>query len=215
MRDLQELYKVYPYLENINKTNENIIEKSVSFRNLEAGEYLKTYKESCLGFLFVLSGNIKVQRITDNGDETNIHNIEKGGLCHEALSCFYNLKPLNIEGIAIQNSKIALIPAEIFNNYIVRNPLFLIEAYKDLYSKFSNVVQIKEEKIHDSLETRIIKFLMRKNTSIIYATQKEIAFEIDSAREAVSRKLKKLEELGYIKVMRGKIQILKDLQELI
>lgn len=214
MDKFEVLYKIYPFLKGINESTKGIIEKNIYFKELESGEYIKTYRESCAGFLFVLSGSIKVQRITDEGEETNIHNIEKGGLCHEALSCFYNLKSLNIEGVALQNSQIALLSSDIFMKYIINNPEFLMYAYKDLYNKFGNVVEFKEEKNHDTLETRIIKYLARKNSNIIYATQREIAFEIDSAREAVSRKLKGLEKMGYIRVERGKIHLLKKFDDI-
>ena len=42
-----------------------------------------------------------------------------------------------------------------------------------------------------------------------------MAFELDSAREVISRKLKQLEKMGYLKLSRGKIQIEKDLNELL
>ena len=215
MSNLEKLYTIYPFLKEINNNNNGIIEKNIFFKKLMAGEYLKTNVESCVGFLFILNGSIKIQRITDNGEETNIHNIKQGGFCHEALSCFHNLQPLNIEGIAIQDSEIALLPSEIFTKYVLSDNSFLIQAYKDLYVKFNEAIKNKEEKIHDSLERRIVKYLLRKNSNTIYATQKEIAFEIDSAREAVSRKLKVLESLGYIKIMRGKIQVIKNLNELL
>ena len=59
--------------------------------------------------------------------------------------------------------------------------------------------------IHESLESRLIRLLINKNSKIIYATHSELAFEIDSVREVVSRKLKSIEKRGYIKLERGKI----------
>ena len=56
---------------------------------------------------------------------------------------------------------------------------------------------------------------MSKSSKSIYATHSELAFEIDSTREVVSRSLKKIEKQGFIKMLRGKIQILKDLNELL
>ena len=57
--------------------------------------------------------------------------------------------------------------------------------------------------------------LINKNSKIIYATHSELAFEIDSAREVVSRKLKNIEKRGYIKLERGKIVIIKNLKEIL
>lgn len=57
--------------------------------------------------------------------------------------------------------------------------------------------------------------LINKNGKIIYATHSQLAFEVDSVREVVSRKLKSIEKRGYIKLQRGKIVILKDLNEIL
>lgn len=87
--------------------------------------------------------------------------------------------------------------------------------YKDLYNKFNAVIENKERIIHESLESRLIRLLLSKNSKIIYATHGQLAFEVDSAREVVSRKLKSIEKSGYIKLQRGRIIILKDLNELL
>lgn len=67
--------------------------------------------------------------------------------------------------------------------------------------------------MHESLETRLVKLLINKNSNIIYTTHGELTFEIDSDREVVSRKLKSIEKRGYIKLERGKIIIIKNLKE--
>lgn len=214
-KKLSELYKCYPILKSINNHNVDIVSKSVIFKAVFANEYLKTSEKSCEGFLFVIKGNIKVHRINEEGNETNLYNIGRGELCHEALSCFLSYKSLNIVGKAIQDSYIAIIPPDIVKEYLLKDKDFLQEIYKDLYIKFRGVIENKEEISHKSIEHRLINLLMSKKSNIVYGTQSELAFEIDSAREVVSRKLKELERRGYIKVMRGKIQIIGDLTELL
>jgi len=81
--------------------------------------------------------------------------------------------------------------------------------------KFSNVIENKEKMLHESLETRIVKSLISRKSKIIYATHSELAFEINSVREVISRNLKSIEKRGYIKLERGKIIILKDLNEIL
>ncbi|NFL07344.1 Crp/Fnr family transcriptional regulator, partial [Clostridium botulinum] len=106
-----------------------------------------------------------------------------------------------------------IIPFEIVTEHLFKDSEFLKYMYKDIYSKFNTVIEKKEEKRHDSLETRIAKLLISKKSKIVYSTHKELAFEIDSTREVVSRKLKKFEQMGYVNLERGKIIILKDLNE--
>jgi CRP/FNR family transcriptional regulator len=215
LKDTEALYDMYPVLKNIDKNNGEIISTQAVFKTVYSDEFVAEAEETCHGVLFVIKGIIKIQKINKEGEETNLYNIKEGEFCHEALSCLSNLESLNITGKAIQDSKVCIIPFEIVRKYLIQDNEFLLYMYKDLYNKFSTVIGNKEEMIHESLETRLIKLLISKNSNIIYATHSELAFEIDSVREVVSRKLKGMEKLGYIKLERGKIVILNDLNEIL
>ncbi|MGL4736879.1 MAG: Crp/Fnr family transcriptional regulator, partial [Cellulosilyticaceae bacterium] len=80
--------------------------------------------------------------------------------------------------------------------------------YTNLYDKFSKVILDKEEMTHESIPDRLIKYLKKKNTPIIYTTHQEIASNLGTAREVVSRNLKKLEQDGLIQLERNKIKVL-------
>lgn len=212
---IKALYKVYPVLEKIDINNNGIIKAEAIFKTIYFDEYVKLAGGMCLGVLFVVKGTIKIQKVNENGDETNLYNISEGEFCHEALSCLSNLESLKIVGKAIQESKICVIPTSLVQKYCIEDNEFLLCMYKDLYNKFNNIIGNKEEIIHEALETRLVRLLISKNSKVIYATHSQLAFEIDSAREVVSRKLKGIEKMGYIKLERGKIVILKDLKEML
>ena len=214
-KDIQSLYDMYPVLKKIDKNNNEIISTQAIFKTVYSDEYVSGSESTCQGVLFVIKGIIKIQKINKDGEETNLYNIKQGEFCHEALSCLSNLESLNIAGKAIQDSKVCIIPFDIVGRYFIQDNEFLLYMYKDLYRKFNTVIENKEEMIHESLETRLIKFLISKNSNIIYATHNELAFEIDSVREVVSRRLKSIEKLGYIRLERGKILLLKDLNEIL
>lgn len=211
---INTLFETYPVLKDIDDNNGGIIGEKVQFKTLDADEQILSSKGACQGILFVLSGLINIKRINENGEETNLYNISRGELCHEALSCLLRYKPLNIIGCAVQNSDICIVPVEVVNKILLQSSEFLSYMYKDIYEKFTVVIKKKEDKNHKSIEERLVESLIDKKSSIIYSTHKDIAFEIDSSREVVSRKLKSLEKDGYVKLERGKIIIIKDLKEI-
>lgn len=215
MEYINKLYEAYPVLAQIDEENKGILGEKAIFKDLFADEYLSTNEGECIGFLFVISGSIKINKLNERGEETNLYNIERGQLCHEALSCFMNCKSLNIIGKAIQDSKICVIPFDVVNKYLLQDTLFLQYIYKDLYDKLKIIINVKEEVRHESLTNRLVKLLIDKKSRNIYITHNELAFELDSAREVVSRKLKELEKRGYLKLSRGKIQIEKNLNEVL
>lgn len=215
LKNIKSLYKAYPVLEKIDMDNDGIIKREAIFRIMHFNEYVKLTVGTCQGILFVIKGTIKIQKINENGDETNLYNIEQGEFCHEALSCLSSLESLKIVGKAIQNSEICIIPANIVEKYLMGDKEFLSYIYKDLYNKLNIIIENKERIIHESLDKRLIRLLINKDSKVIYITHSQLAFEIDSVREVVSRKLKGIEKRGYIKLQRGKISILKDLNELL
>ncbi|MFW2488907.1 Crp/Fnr family transcriptional regulator [Clostridium chromiireducens] len=213
--NIKTLYDNYSILKRINEKNDNVISKNAIFKTIYADEYVKSEEGLCTGILFVLKGSIKIEKINQNGDETNLYNLKQGEFCHAALYCISNFESLNIIGKAIQDSEICVIPIDVMRYYVIKDVEFLSYIYEDLYNKFKKVIENKEEIVHESLETRLIKLLSNKKNNIVYATHSELAFEIDSVREVVSRKLKQIEKKGYIKLERGKIIIIKDLNDLI
>ncbi|MBE6070546.1 MAG: Crp/Fnr family transcriptional regulator [Clostridium butyricum] len=213
MKNLELLYDKYPILKDINEHNEKIIDKNAQFKMLYSNEYISSAKGVCQGILFVASGTLKIQRLSEDGEETSLYDIKEGDICHEALSCLLDFRSLNIVGTAILDSIICIIPIDIVKQYLLKDSEFLKYIYEDLYRKFNVVIEKREEKNHNSLQTRLIKTLISKNSKIIYGTHRDLALEIDSTREVVSRNLKLIEKEEYIKIERGKITILKDLNE--
>ena len=214
-KDIKSLYNMYPVLKKIDTNNNEIVSTQAIFKTVYSDEYVSGAEAACQGVLFVIKGTIKIQKINKDGDETNLYNIKQGEFCHEALSCLSNLESLNITGKAIQDSKVCIIPFDIVEKNFVQDNEFLLYMYKDLYRKFNTVIENKEDMIHESLGARLIRLLINKNSKIIYATHNELAFEVDSVREVVSRKLKSIEKRGYIKLERGKIVIIKSLEEIL
>lgn len=209
---LNIFYKLYPVLKVIDDNNNNIISKKVIFKDLDIDQCISSSKDVCEGILFVIDGIINIRKLSVDGDETNLYDIKQGEICHEALSCLLKYKPLNILGTALTKSKVCIIPIEIVKRYILVDSEFLSYLYKDIYEKFYTVIKKKEDKNNKSLEERLLEYFKNKNSKTIYITHRELAFEVDSTREVVSRKLKELEKRGVINLERGKVNILKDLK---
>lgn len=154
---IKNLFSVYPVLKMIEEKNEGIIKNNVQFRTLQADEDISSKgKGTCQGILFVLNGNINIKRINEDGDETNLYNIGEGELCHEALSCLLSYKPLNIIGMALQKSEICIVPMDIVKKVLLESSEFLSYMYKDIYEKFTFVIEKKKIKIISLLNQELL-----------------------------------------------------------
>lgn len=183
LQNIEKFFAAYPILKEIDLKNDGRIKSNAIYKKIEEGKYLYSIGNECSGVLFVISGTIKVQKINEEGSETNLYDIRKGQLCHEALSCMLNNKSLEIIVRAVEDSEVYIINAEIVKNILLKDISFIEYMYKDIYEKLNIVVSNKEKIKYDSVEKRLINFLMSQNSNEIKIKQSEIGFNIDSTRE--------------------------------
>ena len=210
---IQQVFETYPVLKQLEERYDHLLSKQIYFRWMEAGESMSAGESGCEDMIFILQGSIKITKLTQAGEETNLYNIGKGEFCHEYLNCLLSNEPLFIVGKVVQTTLVAAVPFTVVQSCFMQDAAFLTTMYQDLHRKLSYVIEAKEKKLHSSLEQRILTYLLNRKGNKVYATHKEIALETDAAREAVSRKLKELEAKGYIRLGRGNIEIRKDLSE--
>lgn len=204
---MEALYKVYPILEKVNRSSNGIVDRMIVKKEMYPKESLKRYGDSCIGFTFLVEGEIKINKINKDGKETYLYNLKPGELCHEALSCILECRPLNINADATKKCIVYILPLEIVEKYLLKDIEFMKYLYKNLYKKTKLLIESKEKITHEPLEERLIELLKDRNSKIIYATHEELAVELGSSREVITRKLKKLEREGILKTERGKIYL--------
>lgn len=205
--DIEELFERYPILKLINEKHKGIMEQGILFKELMAGEYIKTGDSQCNDLLFVMQGQLKIEKVDENGRVMKMYELGPGEICHEVLSCYMRCQTLYLSGKAITDMKVAFIPMRKVNEYIIQDYDFMKFMYTNLYDKFRKVILDKEEILHESVASRLIKYLKNKNSNTIYITHQELAFELGTAREVVSRNLKVLEKEGRIRLERNRIKI--------
>ncbi|MGL4372282.1 MAG: Crp/Fnr family transcriptional regulator [Turicibacter sp.] len=212
---LEKLFEHYPILETI------IIAKNINngqdiiFKHLNTHDFLQSTHDSCIQFPFIIKGELKIQKFDNDGKSIHLYTLKPGDICHEGLRCLMNMDPTQLTATAVVDSLVCLIPIPIVKKTLLTHPLFLTYIYTDISNKFTHLVHNKHELVNESLEKRLVRLLLQNDSLIIYRTHQELAIELDSAREVVSKKLKDLETRGYLTLSRGKIKLIDTIRELI
>jgi len=164
--------------------------------------------ESCSHVLFLIKGEIEVYKISENGKVFRLYTIKEGESCVLNLSCVLSNNTYLAYAKTLTDIECILLPSQVF--------LKLFEAEDSLRRYVFNLISTRlieitakvEGIVLESFETRLRNFLLDLNTENIYITHEEIANQLGSAREVVSRQLKKWEVVNKIKLYRGKIRII-------
>ncbi len=172
---------------------------------LDIDEYVKVVP-------LVIEGRIKVMRNDESGKEILLYYINPGESCALSITAGLNNRKSAAYAITSDKTKLLAIPVEKLENLIKKYPYlnkFILELF---YNRYNELIEFIDAVSFKNVDARLIEYLNKgltpDNDNFIYSTHKQIAEELGTAREVVSRLLKQLEKEGKVKNHRGKIELI-------
>jgi len=189
----------------------NEIQNFGLIKTFQAGDILMEPGQFFKSSMLVLEGKIKVYREDDEGGEYFMYYLEPGQACALSMVCALKRESSEILGKAVTDVKVLAIPLDKMDSWIKNYKswyYFVLENYR---SRFEELLQIIDQVAFKSLDERL-EFYLKRNTesmgSTLKITHQEIANELNSSREVISRLLKKLEQKGKIALHRNAIEVI-------
>ncbi len=172
---------------------------------IKPGEYIKQVP-------IVVSGLIKVLRENENGNELFLYSILPGESCAMSFSCCSKLHKSNIRAIAEENTTIISVPSRHMEDWSNKYPLWRDFVISTFIKRYDQLIDTIDQIAFRKMDERLLNFINKKtelsNSKEILITHQQIAIELNTSREVISRLLKKLENDEIIKLGRNKITIL-------
>lgn len=180
-------------------------EVPAGFKLMEIGSYVK-------GMPLLVSGVIKVLREDKNGDELLLYYLEKGDTCSMTMTCCMGQTKSEIRAIAETDTKLIMVPVQKMEEWTAKYKSWRNFVFESYHNRLNELLQTLDSIAFDNMDERLLNYLKEKarvnDEQIIHNTHQEIAYELHTSRVVVSRLLKKLENLGKIKLHRNNIQII-------
>ncbi len=181
---------------------------SAQLVNLPAGQQVFYPGSLCENYLLLLEGQVKTQLIAENGREMLLYHVFSGDSCVLTTSCLLGGDRYPAEGITETDVKAFAISSHAFHRCIAQSAFFREFVFKNFSSRLSNVITRMEEVVFGAIDFRLSKLLLVSTSNQLKVTHHELAAELGSAREVVSRHLKRFEGYGWLTLSRGTIEII-------
>jgi CRP/FNR family transcriptional regulator len=188
------------------------LEKEGTIREIPAGTLIMRTGQFIRSTMLVLDGLIKVYRTDEDGNEFFMYHLKPGQACALSMTCAIGQQTSQISAKTSKDTIVLQIPIEKMDEWMAEYRSwyqFVVQTYR---SRFDELLQTLDSIAFRHMDERIEFYLKRHRdnlgTNIIPVTHQEIAQELNSSREVVSRLLKKLAERGKIKLNRYHIEIL-------
>lgn len=206
----QTILSLFPKLkEAIDSKGVNIIEQCQELSIVKEST-LFHQGDHCSNYLLVISGSVKVITRAENGREVVLYHIGTGGSCVLTTSCLLSTEAYPAEGITETDILALAINKQTFEHYLNESSAFRSLVFQSYGERLSRLIHLVEQISFAKLDVRLSQYLLSSGSvnSPIRTTHQAIATELGSAREVISRQLKDFEKKGWLKLSRGRIDII-------
>lgn len=188
------------------------IEDKSETRFFEAGEQLMRTGQYFKSTMLIVDGLVKVYREDDQGNEFFMYYLQPGQACALSMVCAAKQETSQIMARTVKDTEVVSIPLAYMDEWMTSYKSwyhFVLETYR---SRFEELLVTVDHVAFRAMDERL-EFYLRKHqdtlgTSLIPLSHQQIADELNSSREVISRLLKKMEQLGKVKLQRNAIEIL-------
>ena len=177
---------------------------------LSKGQIIFRDGESCKNYLFIISGIIRVHKTTKDGHEIILHRLGTGQVCEITTTCLLANNKYHAEAVAESPANIILLPKLMFQEALSGIPEFQTYVFNGLEKGVNGLIGLIEDVAFGPMDSRLAIYLIKNadGQEFVNCTHHDIAASLGTAREVISRNLKKFEKNNWVKLSRGKIQVL-------
>lgn len=205
-----EALRAFPGMDALDPAARLLLESAAAPIHLPAGAVPFRPGSTCDGYLFVLSGRIRVQLLSGSGREIVLYRVEPNQTCILTGACLLAGSDYPAEAVAQTPVEAVMLPAAAFNELLARSAAFRALVFTDFGRRLADLMAVIEEVAFSRIKSRLARFLLDRRDAAgrLRLSHQEIAAELGSAREVVSRQLKGFERRAWIALDRRRIDVL-------
>lgn len=208
MLSKDELAGAFP---SFSKGRDALIEEILSSARVQAfPKDMLVYSEgdSCRSIAFILSGEIRVYKTGASGREITLYEIGRGETCILNASCILSNTSYPANAVSTEGGEMLLIPSADFRRFIEKYAEVRDFVFTLLAGRLASVMTLVEEVAFGRMDERLIEYLKEKAVGRqLDTTHQNIANDLGTSREVISRLLKDFERKGMISLSRNFIQL--------
>ncbi len=203
----ETLLRLYPALAGLPAGTLESLLQPRALLHLPAGTPVFTERQPCQGFPLLLEGSIKVIKSAASGREILLYRVEPGGSCIITSSCLLGRSDYSARGVAEADLSLLMLPTPLFNRLLAELAPFRDFVFHLFAERITELMQLVEEVAFTRLDQRLARLLLAREQPVVHSTHQQLAEELGSVREIVSRLLKGMAAQGLVSLGREQITL--------
>lgn len=183
-----------------------------SIKTYAEGEVIMRSGQQIRTAILLLEGLVKIYREDDNGNEFFMYYLDAGKACAISLVCALGVETSAVMARAVTECTIISIPVQHVNDWMGKYKSwaqFAVASYRD---RFDELLQTIDHVAFRNMDERLVFYLKRQQeklgTSLVTTSFTEMAQDLNSSREVISRLMKKLSEKGLVELRKNGVRLI-------
>jgi CRP/FNR family transcriptional regulator len=210
--EVDGLVELYPVLSRLTAAEQDALRREMQPAHIRAGTVLFDLDSPCSLFLLLTAGTVRVVKPALSGREIVLYRLDPGDSCILTVSCLLGESSYPARGVAETDLAAYILPRPLFYRLLGESEPFRAFVFRYFAARISDLMQLVEEVAFGALDQRLANLLVTQGPRL-EMTHQQIADELGTVREVVSRRLKVLEQQGLVRLRRGQVEVL-DLKRL-
>lgn len=191
------------------------IEQKAEIIQASEGDIILDIGQTVRVMPLLLKGILKISRLDKERKELLLYYVNANEGCAMTFTCCMQQFPSEVRATAETDVEFIAIPVSVMDGWLSKYPTWKSFVMRTIRSRFNELLQAIDQLAFQKLDERLVHYLKEKSkvtgSLLINLSHEEIAAEMASSREVISRLLKKLEIDNKVLLYRHQIRILKDL----
>ena len=204
-----EFQQVFPDI--YERSTVEVILETAKLKKLRADDWMVDIGDPIVYMPLLLKGQLRILREDEEGHELLLYYIRPGETCAMSLTCCSGNAVSNVRAVAEEDTELLLLPIQIIDEWTTKYPSFksfILKTYQKRFEELLNTIDgIAFHNLDDRL-SQLLKQKSEKEGSELKTTHQELANQLNSSREVISRLLKQMERKGKVQMGRNKITLL-------
>lgn len=198
---------VFPALLTLDEPAKALLAKHSRIVEAPVGTLGYTEGMPCNAYVMRLAGRSRVYKLSSSGREILLYRVAAGETCVLTTTCLLGRSDYPASTIVEEPIRDVIVPASVFHQLMVDSAVFRRFVMENYGALISDLIVLLDEVAFSNIDSRLAKLLLDEATAKISRTHQQIADELGSAREVVSRQLKRFENKGWVMLGRGHIEV--------
>jgi CRP/FNR family transcriptional regulator, anaerobic regulatory protein len=206
----KKILQVLPILKQAEPALVQEFQRSAFYVPIPAGRDVFVEGDYPESIALIISGIVRVYKVGQTGREITLYRFGLGQSCILTANAILNQKTFPAIATVEEDIEAVMIPADLFKDWVKRYDIWREFVFDLLSDRLATIMTTVDEILFQRLDQRVASWLLQKAKiqNPAQVTHQEIAADLGSSREVISRILEEFRHSGYIESGRGLIEIL-------